>query len=105
MLAAGERLFAYLDDIYFVSRPERMGSLYVHRTHAGTQIHGVKTQNCNRAGDRPLVGDILERVAQAVNPAATVGRGSLLPLYQQGMKVLGTTRWDMRPEVVTLNEW
>ena len=88
-------LVAYLDDIYFVCRPERVGGLYAAlqdalRRHAGIQIHCGKTKIWNRAGVRHLVCDVLERVAQAVNPTARVWRGSMLPEELQGMKVLGT---------------
>ena len=54
------------------------------RRHVGIQIHCGKTQIWPRACD------VLERVAQAVNPTARVWRGSMLPEVQQGMKVLGT---------------
>ena len=95
LLQPTERLFAYHDDIYFVCRPERVGDLYAAlqdalRRHAGIQIHCRKTQVWNRASVRPRACDVLERVAQAVNPTARVWRGSMLPEVQQGMKVLGT---------------
>ena len=104
VLQPTERLFAYLHDIYFVCRPERVRGLYsalqnalryaslrnALRRHAGIQIPCGKTQIWNRAGVRPLACDVLERVAQAVNPTARVWRCSMLPEVQQGMKVLGT---------------
>ena len=94
----GEFLFAYLDDIYIVTRPERVGPVYASlREHlqsfARIRIHGGKTQVWNRAGVRPPVCVVLERIAQADNPNARVWRGSqdsdLVP-GQQGITVLGT---------------
>ena len=94
----GEFLFAYLDDIYIVTRPERVGAVYASlREHlqsfARIRIHGGKTQVWNRGGVRPPVCDVLERIAQAENPDARVWRGSqdsdLVP-GQQGITVLGT---------------
>ena len=89
LLQPTERFFFCLDDIYFVCRPERVGDLYAAlqdalRRHAGIQIHCGKTQIWNRAGVWPRACDVLERVAQAVNPTARVWRGSCCQRYNKG---------------------
>ena len=48
-LVPGKRLMAFLDDIFVVTRPERIGAVYVtlHNellAHAGIQVHGGKTR-------------------------------------------------------------
>ena len=94
-LRAGERLFAFHDDIFMVTMTERVGAVYSVveeqlRVHARIGIHGGKTKVWNRAGERPQNCDVLERVAQMENPRAVVWRGSGIPTEQQGIKVLGT---------------
>ena len=91
----GERIFAYLDDIYLVTMPERVGAVYAIveeqlRVQSKIRIHGGKTKVWNRAGERPQICDVLERIARFQNPRAVVWRGSGIPSDQQGMKVLGT---------------
>ena len=94
-LRPSEHLFAFLDDLYVVSKPDRVGEIY--RTmqeslwaHAGIRIHGGKTRVWNSAGVKPDICDALQRIAQASDPNAQVWRGSELPPTMQGMKVLGT---------------
>ena len=94
-LVPGEHLFAFLDDIYVVSKPGRVGRIHdllaaALWRHSGIQIHHGKTQVWNRACIRPDVCDRLERVAQVVRPDAQVWRGSMLPTDRQGVRVLGT---------------
>ena len=53
-----ERLMAYLDDIYFASRPERVGDVVAASVqelwaHARIRVHGGKTHIWNRAGTKP----------------------------------------------------
>ena len=93
-----EFLFAYLDDIYAVVPPERVGAVHTSMQqhlweHSRIRVHSGKTQVWNRGGVRPNVCDVLERIARAADPDARVWRGSgdtdLLEA-QQGMKVLGT---------------
>ena len=67
-LQEGEHLFAYLDDTIFVSSPLRVGPVYAAlqeslHVHAGIQINAGKTQIWNKAGVRPEVCNVLERVA------------------------------------------
>ena len=54
-LADGEFIFAYLDDTYFVTVPERTGIVYSFlqdalRNMAGIRIHQGKTKVWNNAG-------------------------------------------------------
>ena len=94
-LIAGEKLMAFLDDIYVVTRPERIGAVYVTLqnellAHSGIRIHGGKTRVWNSGGVRPPACDALERIARAADADENVWRGSQLPFHQQGIKVLGT---------------
>ena len=56
----GDRIFAYLDDI----TPERVGAVY------------AIVEERNRAGERPQICDVLERIARLQNPRAVVWRRS-----------------------------
>ena len=94
-LGHGEHLMAFLDDTYYVSEPARVGPIYGSLENAlwrnaGIRIHVGKTQIWNQAGIRPPICDALERSARAVDPTATVWRGSMLPTDRQGIKFLGT---------------
>ena len=77
----GERLFAFLDDIYVVTSPERVGEVYaLLSTHllrcSSIRIHVGKTQVWNAAGERPQACDLLERFS----PENRVWRGSEFPV-------------------------
>ena len=90
-----ERLMAYLDDIYFASKSERVGDVVAASVqelwaHARIRVHGGKTHIWNRAGTKPQVCDILQRQAGETDPEARVWRGSEVPTTEQGIKVLGT---------------
>ena len=93
-----KRLLAYLDDIYIVTTPSRVGALYnvtqeALFRHAGIRVHPGKTKVWNSGSAHPRACDLLERVAQARDETARVWRGaseSVLPTSQQGIKVLGT---------------
>ena len=68
-LLPGEHLFAFHDDIYMVTMPERVGPVYAIveeqlRTRARIKIHGGKTKVWNRGGERPAICDVLERIAR-----------------------------------------
>ena len=61
----GERIFAYLDDIYLVTK--RVGAVYAimeEQLRVQIRIHGGKTKVWNRAGERPQICDVLERIAR-----------------------------------------
>ena len=94
-LLPGERLFAFLDDVYVVTLPGRVGSVHnilqeeLYR-HARIRIHVGKTQVWNAAGDRPPACDVLERIAQVSDPDARVWKGSGVATEQQGIRILGT---------------
>ena len=64
----GERMLAYLDDIYIVTSPDRVGVVIASLQeqlfrHARIRLHGGKTQVWNRAGIRPVACDVLEQIA------------------------------------------
>ena len=85
---------AFLDDVYMVSQPERVGSVYAVLqealfAHAGIRVHGGKTKVWNMAGVRPASCDVLEQIARNEDPWAVVWRGSGLDSREQGIKILG----------------
>ena len=94
-LLEGERLFAFLDDVYVLTTPDRVGDVYralqeeLFR-HCRIRIHVGKTQVWNAAGIRPPTCDELERIAQASDPEARVWRGSEVPTSERGVRILGT---------------
>ena len=94
-MRSGETLFAFLDDVYFVVQPDRVGEVYqvveqeLYR-HSRIRIHTGKTQVWNSAGDRPEACDTLERIARASDPDARVWKGPGLLTSEQGVRVLGT---------------
>ena len=86
-LRPGERLFAFLDDLYVISKPERVAEIYGVLeeelwNHACIKINAGKTQVWNRGG---LVPD---RVA-ALGERAWRG-GEETPPDRRGVKILGT---------------
>ena len=96
-LRPNERLFAFLDDIYLTTKPDRVGAGYAIleqelRVHACIRVHTGKTKIWNQAGVRPEVCDVLERIARVQDPTATVWKGSGpgIPFEEQGIKVLGS---------------
>ena len=80
-LHPGEKLFAYLDDVWLVSQPERVGEVYTVAerefwNHAKIQVHGAKTHVWNRSRRKPPSCDEMQRIAEAADPNARVKRGS-----------------------------
>ena len=94
-LQEGERLFAYLDDLYVVCKPDRVGAVHdllrVHLwNHCRISLHAGKTKVWNKSGTYPPACAGLQRAAMDVFPKAVVWRGDAeLPTNQQGFKVLG----------------
>ena len=93
-LRRDERLFAFLDYIYLVSKPERVGEAHsvLERelwVHAKIRVHSGKTHVWNRSGRRPLACDELQQRAILQDPTARVWTGSGVPTQNQGIKVLG----------------
>ena len=90
-----ETLMAFLDDVYAVTpSPDRVGGIYGSIqenmwVHSSIRIDGGKTQVWNAAGRKPAVCEVLDRVAQAADPAAKVWKGSEVPPNQRGLKILG----------------
>ena len=90
-LRDSERMLAYLDDIYIVTSPDRVGVVIASLQeqlfrHARIRLHGGKTQVWNGAGIRPVACDGLEQIARRENPRAVVWKGSDLPVESQGIK-------------------
>ena len=72
-LRAGEFLFAFLDDIYMATTPDRVGPVSAMvqaalRQEAGISIHVGKTKIWNQVGVRPGACDVLERAAGERDP-------------------------------------
>ena len=96
-LVPGERLMAFLDDIYAVDeRQDRTEAVYTAmeqelRFHTGIEVHQGKTQIWNKAGVTPTGSERLTAVARVADPTAIVWRGDLGLLHEeQGAKILGT---------------
>ena len=95
-LLDGEKLFAYLDDVYVICQPDRVADVHAILeeelfNHAHIQLNLGKTQVWNRGGAVPAGVAELTAAARQVREDATVWRGDpeLRP-DQQGVKVLGT---------------
>ena len=76
-------LLAFHDDIYIVTPdPVRVGPIYavLHEhlyARARIRINGDKTQMWNRGGTRLAACDVLEQIAQSLDPDARVWRDAL----------------------------
>ena len=86
---------AFLDDVYVVCTPDRVADVLTIlaqelQRHAHINLHQGKTQVWNRGGEVREGIEAITRAARAVKPDAIVWRGDmLLPLEEQGTKVLG----------------
>ena len=88
-LKEGERLFAFLDDIYVVCSPDRIGQICLLleeqlRVKTGISFHQGKTKLWNVAGCKPAMADMLTVAAKRRSPEAVVWRGD------QGLPKVGT---------------
>ena len=86
-LQAGERLYAYLDDVYLIVPPHRVETTYrtlAHelQQHAHIQLNPAKTRVWNNSGHRPPN-------VEHLGPEEWVGARELPP-EQQGITLLGT---------------
>ena len=90
-LLSTEKVFAFLDDIYLVCRPNRVAAVYQElQRHTNIDIHCGKTKIWNRCGEKPSGVDQLTMTARVQDPGAIVWRGDHeIPASEQGMKVLG----------------
>ena len=93
-LREGEFFFAFHDDVVMVTAPDRVRPVCAAMQdsllcHAGIRIHVGKTKVWNKAGVRPQICDVLERMARDNDPSARVWRGSGVPSAEQGVKILG----------------
>ena len=91
-----ERLFAFMDDIYVSSKPDRTGALHQSLDremweHARIRLHQGKTQLWNRGGVAPEGWEMLTVAARRSDPSAVVWKGDpSLPVSEQGLRILGT---------------
>ena len=68
-----EKLFAFMDDIYAVVKPERVAEVHASLerelgVHARIHIHEGKTQSWNQEGVKPLDCQRIYAVARAFDP-------------------------------------
>ena len=87
-LQPGERVAAYLDDIYITAQPARIRALYDTlarhlEEHTGIHLHAGKTQIWNAAGVEP------PHVQQLAATTPVWLGNPTLPPAQQGLRVLG----------------
>ena len=91
-LLVNERVFAYLDDMYAVCRPDRCGAVFAIlqqelQSHAEIQLHHGKNAGLE-SGRGGSFGAL--RNSQEWPDASSQRRGDReLPFSQQGMRVLG----------------
>ena len=92
-LQANEWIFAFLDDIYILTKPDENGCCLCCLARGTVQAcpHSVagKHTSGNAAGVEPPVHEALQRIAEASDPSARVCRGSDIPTHRQGIRVLG----------------
>ena len=95
-LLPSEKLFAFLDDIYAVVKPERVAEVHASLerelwVHARIHIHQGKTQFWNHGGIEPPDCQRIYAAARAFDPNFVVWRGdATLPTEDQGVTILGT---------------
>ena len=93
-LLEGESAFAFLDDIYVISMPDRLRAIFdVVRDrlwhHAGIEVHFGKTKAWNAAGEEPENISSLQTPEEAQRDPIWVGSWAM-PEERQGLIVLGT---------------
>ena len=94
-LQEGELLFAFHDDLYVKSSPNRaVECSHILRQelwrHCRISLNNGKTRLWNRAGLFPQGCEVLEDAARRDDPEAVVWKGNpKLPHSQQGIKILG----------------
>ena len=94
-LREGERLFTYLDDLYIICQPDRVGEVHglsqQHLwNHTRISLDSGKTKVWNRSGVEPAGCSVLQHQAELATPGAIVWRSdTALPTCKQGFKVLG----------------
>ena len=109
-LRGNELLFAYLDDVYAVCRPDRVGAIFAIleqelQAHAEIRLHLGKTQVWNRGGVTPDGVDELRRRARRLKPEAVVWKGDpQLPEEQQGVRVARGAHRSRRARACFLGE-
>ena len=89
-LAPDEALFAFLDDVYVLCRPQRARAIFDHlaaalQRHCGIGINMGKTRVWNQGGTEPLG---FRGMGSPERPVWTGGAD--LPTEDRGLRVLGT---------------
>ena len=71
-------MFVFLDDIYIVYAPSRVGEVHLllqrHLLETGMQVHQGKTKIWNAGGFKPSVAEVLTARARVNHPEAVVWR-------------------------------
>ena len=109
----GERLFAFLDNVFVVCSPPCVNAIYGLLQHAlfahsSIRVHHGKTQVWSRGGVVPVGIDVLQAVARVNDPHAIVWGGDpTLRSEEQGVRILGTP-WGhpkfVRSQLTVLSE-
>ena len=108
-LEEGEKLFAYLDDLYIVCAPGRVGEVHDllkrHlRGHSKISIHAGKTKVWNRSGTFPPACVGLQRAARLASPGAVVcprtNRGSRCLVCLSGILISWRNFWRGRSQSI-----
>ena len=92
-----ERLMAFLDDVYMVSQPERVGGVYaVLQTYRPRWDQGAwgKDQGVEHGWSSTVSCDVLEQSGRNEDPRAVFF--SRLDFREQGIKILGIPVWASR---------
>ena len=90
-LRPGEFLFAFLDDIYIVCLPDRVGDIHAVLQeelycHARISVHLGKTKVWNSGGEEPEACAMLQVAARNVDPTTTVWRHKAFILHKLAEK-------------------
>ena len=91
-LEAGERLFAFLDDIWVVIAPDRVGPVYTAIRealweHSRIQVHVGKTKVWNSGGMRPVACDMFASLIELGRSTTSWQRHSRLGLGSNSTQV------------------
>ena len=109
-LKEGEKLFAFLDDVYVICTPKRVLDVFrlleteLHN-RVSISIHQGKTQIWNRGVHEPVGAAILTAAARREKPEAVVWRANpFLPPFEQGLMVLGAPVGQLEYVLARLSE-
>ena len=89
-LLEGERLFAFLDDIYVVCAPSRVGEVYLLLQRHLLEQTGIQVHQGKTGGLKPPVADVLTARARENHPEDVVWRRDpTLDVSRQGLNQKG----------------